>query len=70
MASYSVEEFLGGGLLKDLGPKFAEDGWDDVPTIKVIGADDMEALELTDAERVSPFATEICFCKWMFMTNT
>lgn len=52
MASYSLEEFLGEGLLKDLGAKFADDGWDDVPTIKVIGADDMEALELTDAQRV------------------
>ena len=64
MASYALDEFLGEGQLKDLGPKFAEDGWDDVPTIKVIGAEDMEALELTDAERVivatilRPFAPE------------
>ncbi|KAG0618966.1 hypothetical protein M758_4G105200 [Ceratodon purpureus] len=51
MASYVLDEFLGGGLLKDMGPKFAEDGWDDVPTLKVIGAEDMEALDLTDAQR-------------------
>lgn len=53
MASYSLNEFLGDGILKDLGGKLADDGWDDVPTLKVIGADDMEALDLTDAQRVS-----------------
>lgn len=42
-------------MLKDLTSKLAEDGWDDVPTLKVIGAEDMEALELTDAQRVSFF---------------
>ncbi|KAG0629588.1 hypothetical protein M758_1G115100 [Ceratodon purpureus] len=51
MASYSLDEFLGDGLLKDFGPKFADDGWDDVPTIKVIGLEDMEALGLDDAQR-------------------
>lgn len=53
MASYSLEEFLGARVLKGLGVKFAADGWDDVPTIKMIDAEDMEALELTDAQRVS-----------------
>jgi hypothetical protein len=53
MASYALGEFLGDGLLKDLGPTFAEDGWDDVPTIKVIGLEDMEVLGLSDAQRVS-----------------
>uniref|UniRef100_A0A7I4DAF2 Peroxiredoxin-like 2A n=1 Tax=Physcomitrium patens TaxID=3218 RepID=A0A7I4DAF2_PHYPA len=51
MASYSLEEFLGARVLKGLGVKFAADGWDDVPTIKMIDAEDMEALELTDAQR-------------------
>jgi len=53
MASYSLLEFLGTGSLKDMGGKLAEDGWDDVPTLKVIGAQDMEALALTNAQRVS-----------------
>jgi hypothetical protein len=53
MASYVLDEFLGAGALKGMGQKFADDGWDDVPTLKVIDAEDMEALELTDAQRVS-----------------
>lgn len=53
MASRALEEFLGDGVLKGLSGRFTEDGWDDVPTIKVITTDDMEALELNDAQRVS-----------------
>jgi hypothetical protein len=55
MGSFVMQDFLGSGVLKDLTSKLAEDGWDDVPTLKVIGAEDMEALELTDAQRVSFF---------------
>lgn len=55
MGSFVMQDFLGSGVLKDLSSKLAEDGWDDVPTLKVIGAEDMEALELTDAQRVSFF---------------
>ncbi|XP_024372646.1 uncharacterized protein [Physcomitrium patens] len=51
MASYSLDEFLGAGVLKDMGSNFAEDGWDDVPTLKIIRADDMDALNLTDIQR-------------------
>lgn len=61
MASYALDEFLGAGILKDMGVKFAEDGWDDVPTLKVIGAQDMETLALTDAERVSVESPISCF---------
>lgn len=53
MGSYSLEEFLGNGILKNLRARLAEDGWDDVPTLKVIGADDMDHLKLTLAQRVS-----------------
>lgn len=53
MASYVLDEFLGAGLLKNMGRIFAADGWDDVPTLKVISAEDMEALDLTDTQRVS-----------------
>ena len=68
MASYVLDDFLGTGVLKDMGGKFAEDGWDDVPTLKVIGAEDMEALDLTDAQRVSAAIT-IPFCSLLHVYN-
>jgi hypothetical protein len=56
MASYAVHEFLGQGVLKEITQKLADDGWDDVPTLKMMQAEDMEAIDLTDAQRVShPF---------------
>lgn len=67
MASYSLDEFLGAGVLKDMGSNFAEDGWDDVPTLKIIRADDMDALNLTDIQRVSLAAMLYLF---LFFTCT
>lgn len=67
MASYSLLEFLGAGSLKDMGGKLAEDGWDDVPTLKVIRAEDMEALALTNAQRVSVSCTDFMF--WFHLLN-
>jgi hypothetical protein len=56
MASYAVDEFLGQGVLKEITQKLADDGWDDVPTLKMMQAEDMEAIDLTDPQRVShPF---------------
>lgn len=51
-ASYSIQDFAGNGVLKDLVDKLEADGWDDVPTLKMINAADMEALQLTDEQRV------------------
>jgi hypothetical protein len=72
MASYVLDEFLGAGALKVMGQKFAEDGWDDVPTLKVIDAEDMEALELTDAQRVSGATARVLHTHnqfWVFSVN-
>jgi hypothetical protein len=52
MASYAVHEFLGDGVLKEITQKLADDGWDDVPTLKMMQAEDMEAIDLTDPQRV------------------
>lgn len=35
MASFSIEDFVGDGALKELLPKLLEEGWDDVPTLKI-----------------------------------
>ncbi|CAM6081559.1 unnamed protein product [Calypogeia fissa] len=50
-ASYSIHDFVGNGVLKDVVDKLEADGWDDVPTLKMINAADMEALQLTDEQR-------------------
>ncbi|XP_048229250.1 uncharacterized protein LOC8264644 isoform X2 [Ricinus communis] len=47
MASFSIEEFVGNGALKKLLPKLVEDGWDDVPTLKIMNSEDMEAMNMT-----------------------
>ena len=52
-ASYSIQDFVGKGVLRDVVDKLEADGWDDVPTLKMINAADMEALQLTDQQRVS-----------------
>jgi hypothetical protein len=52
MASYAVHEFLGDGVLKEITQKLADDGWDDVPTLKMMQAEDMEAIDVTDPQRV------------------
>ncbi|CAM6026350.1 unnamed protein product [Sphagnum balticum] len=51
MGSYAVHEFLGEGVLKEITQKLADDGWDDVPTLKMMQAEDMEAIDLTDPQR-------------------
>lgn len=52
MASFSVEEFIGNGILKELLPKLLEEGWDDVPTLKVMGSEDMDLLYMTQKQKV------------------
>jgi hypothetical protein len=52
MASFSVEEFIGNGVLKELLQKLLEEGWDDVPTLKVMGSEDMDLLYMTQKQKV------------------
>jgi len=52
MASFSVEEFIGSGILKGLLPKLLEEGWDDVPTLKIMSSEDMDLLHMTQNQKV------------------
>jgi hypothetical protein len=52
MASFSIDEFVGNGVLKGLLPKLLEEGWDDVPTLKIMTSEDMDALNMTQQEKV------------------
>lgn len=47
MASFAVEDFVGSGCLKELLPRLLEEGWDDVPTLKMMNSEDMEEIGMT-----------------------
>ncbi|KAF5201526.1 Peroxiredoxin-like 2a [Thalictrum thalictroides] len=51
MASFVMEEFVGNGLLKELLPKLMEEGWDDVPTLKMMNLQDMDAINMTPQQK-------------------
>ncbi|XP_065879835.1 uncharacterized protein [Euphorbia lathyris] len=51
MASFSIEEFVGNGALKNLLPKLLEDGWDDVPTLKIMNSEDMDTINMTQQQK-------------------
>ncbi|PNX81234.1 hypothetical protein L195_g037251 [Trifolium pratense] len=51
MASFSIEEFIGNGVLKELLPKLLDEGWDDVPTLKVMDSDDMNSIKMTQRQK-------------------
>uniref|UniRef100_A0A6V7QX73 Peroxiredoxin-like 2A n=1 Tax=Ananas comosus var. bracteatus TaxID=296719 RepID=A0A6V7QX73_ANACO len=51
MGSYSVEEFVGDGTLKGLIPKLVEEGWDDVPTLKMMNFQDMDHMKFTQHQK-------------------
>ncbi|KAJ0763841.1 putative peroxiredoxin-like 2A/B/C, Thioredoxin-like superfamily [Helianthus annuus] len=51
MASFSMEDFVGTGCLQKLLPKLLDDGWDDVPTLKIMNSEDMIALNMTQAQQ-------------------
>ncbi len=53
MASFELPEFVGNGILKDHMDTLLADGWDDVPTLKMMSPDDMDLLHLTQLQRVS-----------------
>lgn len=48
MVLYLLDEFLGVGVLKDMGSNFVEDGWDDVFMLKIICVDDMDVFNFID----------------------
>lgn len=52
MASFSMEDFIGNGALKGLLPKLVEEGWDDVPTLKIMNSEDMDAINMTQQQKV------------------
>lgn len=52
MASFSIEEFIGKGVLKELLPKLLDEGWDDVPTLKVMDSEDMNSIKMTQQQKV------------------
>ncbi|CAL5413462.1 unnamed protein product [Camellia sinensis] len=47
----SMEGFLGNGALKIVIPKLIEEGWDDVPTLKLMKSEDMDAINLTQQQK-------------------
>ncbi|KAG9133521.1 hypothetical protein Leryth_019446 [Lithospermum erythrorhizon] len=51
MASFSIEVFVGNGLLKSLLPKLLEEGWDDVPTLKLMNSEDMDDMNMTQQQK-------------------
>ncbi|KAM7487547.1 hypothetical protein LguiB_025031 [Lonicera macranthoides] len=51
MASFSMEDFVGNGSLKELLPKLLDEGWDDVPTLKIMNSDDMTAINMTQQQQ-------------------
>lgn len=51
MASFSMEDFVGHGALKELLPRLIEEGWDDVPTLKIMNAEDMDAVSMTQQQK-------------------
>lgn len=52
MASFAIEDFVGNGCLQGFVPKLLEEGWDDVPTLKIMNADDMDELNMTRHQKV------------------
>ncbi|KAL4639873.1 hypothetical protein ACB092_03G250200 [Castanea dentata] len=46
-----MDEYVGNGVLKGLLPKLVEEGWDDVPTLKIINSEDMNELNMTQQQK-------------------
>lgn len=64
MASYAMEDFVGNGVLKGQLPKLLEEGWDDVPTLKIMNAEDMDAINMTQQQKVG------LYCESAFHSST
>lgn len=65
MASFAVEEFIGDGCLKTLLPMLLEEGWDDVPTLKIMTSEDMAEMNMTQQQKVQ-LTTKIDFAIFSF----
>lgn len=50
-ASFSVDDFVGHGALQELVPILTQEGWEDVPTLKMMSTDDMDALKFSQKQR-------------------
>jgi hypothetical protein len=57
MASFALEDFVGNGVLQAQLDNLVADGWDDVPTLKMMSYQDMDTLELSQLQRVSTLIT-------------
>ncbi|CAL5334290.1 unnamed protein product [Camellia sinensis] len=53
MASFSMENFVGNGSLKELLPKLIEEGWDDVPMFKIMNSQDMDGVNMTQQQKAN-----------------
>ncbi|KAF8389873.1 hypothetical protein HHK36_024390 [Tetracentron sinense] len=51
MGSFLMEEFVGNGAMKELVPKLLEEGWDDVPTLKIMNSEDMDSINMTTQQK-------------------
>ncbi|KAL0430034.1 UNVERIFIED_CONTAM: hypothetical protein Sradi_0629400 [Sesamum radiatum] len=51
MASFSIEDFVGNGFLRELLPKLLDEGWDDVPTLKIMNSEDMDEIGMTRQQK-------------------
>ncbi|KAI4339427.1 hypothetical protein MLD38_024374 [Melastoma candidum] len=51
MASFSLEEFVGSGSLQESLPKLVEEGWDDVPTLKLMTSEEMDAVGMKPQQK-------------------
>ncbi len=69
MASYELPEFVGNGILKDHMDTLLEDGWDDVPTLKMMSPYDMDLLHLTQLQRVSDLSFSLCVSQTLFFSH-
>lgn len=52
MASFAIEDFVGNGCLNELLPRLLEQGWDDVPTLKMMNSEDMEDIGMAQQHKV------------------
>ncbi|CAJ1951963.1 unnamed protein product [Sphenostylis stenocarpa] len=59
MASFSVEEFIENGILKGLLQKLLEEGWDDVPTLKIMSSEEMDLLHMTQQQKDQSLLTHL-----------
>ena len=59
MSSFALEDFVGNGVLRDQMDALEADGWDDVPTLKMMTKEDMDTLQLSQLQRVSTRVTTL-----------